>query len=95
MNNDLISREALIKKFLHAMCHNCGDPHKEYICGICQIGAAGNLIKSAPAVDAVEVVRCYQCKYYLKSPMICEREDGLWTPDKLDYCSFGERRDGE
>ena len=48
-----------------------------------------------PAVDAVEVVRCYQCKYYLKSPMICEHEDGLWTPDKLDYCSFGERWDGE
>lgn len=54
-HGDLISREALIKKFLHAMCHNCGDPHKEYICGICQIGAAGNLIKSAPAVDAVPV----------------------------------------
>ena len=39
----------------------------------------------------VQVVRCYECKHYIKSMMLCKQEDGLCLPDKLDYCSLGER----
>ena len=62
------------------------------------------LLKEAPTVDAVEVVRCKDCKFYeLKNyvvdniqRMCCENNKGIWTatqPD--DFCSYGERRDGE
>lgn len=39
----------------------------------------------------LEVVRCKDCKHYFKSMMLCAREDGLETPDKMDFCSYGER----
>ena len=53
-------------------------------------------LDEAPTVDAVEVVRCKDCKH-------CRRDAyGLWCfndyehslqPD--DFCSYGERREGE
>lgn len=47
------------------------------------------LIDDAPAVDAVEVVRCGQCKNYMTIHCTC---DGCCiSPDW--YCTDGERRD--
>lgn len=55
------------------------------------------LIDIAPAVDAVEVVRCYQC---VNNPRIGTKTKGMvWCrkfrsevrPD--DFCSYGERRE--
>lgn len=62
-----------------------------------------------PAADAVEVVRCRDCKWYrygeyfddqkfcyrLKHPDLDKRVGYNFSPD--DYCSYGERRceDGE
>lgn len=39
-----------------------------------------------------KIVHCYQCKYYAKSMVLCLHEDGLNVPDKMDFCSYGERR---
>ena len=50
------------------------------------------ILDDAPTIDAVPVVRCYQCKYYAKSMVLCHHEDGLAAPDKMDFCSYGERR---
>ena len=54
-------------------------------------------INEQPTVDAVEVVRCKDCR------LIIDREDGTHgcyrhfmeecKPD--DFCSYGERREGE
>lgn len=62
-----------------------------------------NLLLHAPTVDAVEVVRCKDCarcfKYTTKRNRqmmwICMRNemDVCVRPD--DFCSYGERRDGE
>ena len=41
-----------------------------------------------PAVDAVEVVRCKDCKYWDFGD--CFRQE-LTRPD--DFCSYGERKD--
>ena len=49
-------------------------------------------IENAPAIDAVKVIRCKDCKHY----------DGKWfckisgVPSKkpCDFCSYGERKDG-
>ena len=44
----------------------------------------------APAADVVPVIRCKDCKYY---PLCCRiiRSEGN-RPD--DFCSYGERRNG-
>ena len=54
-----------------------------------------NAIANAPTVDAVEVVRCKDCKHWVRTASggFCDNPDGLLgvdTPD--DFCSCGERR---
>lgn len=53
-------------------------------------------IKNAPTVDAVEVVRCKDCKYSLlhkRNPnfLICEMVEYM-TVAYNDYCSYGEKK---
>jgi hypothetical protein len=59
-------------------------------------------IENLPSVDAVEVVRCKDCKWYKQNPFISDEEDFWcqhwvdWLPTKPeDYCSYGEKRDAE
>jgi hypothetical protein len=87
--NDLISRSALIERLKIAK-----SKMKCVINGIkaVDIGAVIEFVGNAPAVDAVEVVRCKDCKHYLKAMMFCEHPEGLEVPDKMDFCSYGERR---
>lgn len=50
-------------------------------------------VKGAPTVDAVPVVRCKDCKWCNMGE--CEHKLGLiWANDE-NYCSLGERKDGE
>ena len=57
------------------------------------------ILQEAPTVDAVEVVRCRNCKYgdWDSKPddaMVCMRtKDGFWRSGN-DFCSFGNRKDG-
>lgn len=63
---------------------------------------AENAIDSAPTVDAVEVVRCRDCKYHRtlrdrdmcakNADMLNGREVGLRATRADDFCSRGERR---
>lgn len=86
--NDLISRAAAIKAFT-------GKPpeyyHTNYIVGE---------LNDIPAVDAVPVVRCKECVFWLRDEghgssgeCECGCNDGWWLPE--DYCSCGERRDND
>lgn len=49
-------------------------------------------VENAPTVDAVEVIRCKDCKFYWKN----DRDGGgvvcLATPKDDAFCSEGERR---
>lgn len=50
-------------------------------------------IERIPTVDAVEVVRCKDCRYYESENHNCVDEMGyarIW--EENDFCSFGERR---
>ena len=51
-------------------------------------------VMDAPTVDAVEVVRCKDCKYRKKQ--VCANPSaGMWVGVELrenDYCSYGERK---
>ncbi len=53
-----------------------------------------------PKVDAVEVVRCKDCKHYNEDALDCNllpwvdsSEHENWYAD--DFCSYGERKDNE
>lgn len=58
-------------------------------------------IEKAPTIDAVEVVRCKDCKHYGREQELChgrvqrfcELHKGLVIVDKHTFCSYGERRD--
>lgn len=65
---------------------------------------AKKLIEAAKTVDAVPVVRCKDCKWF------ADNNDGEWfgcwlfqsiqiipedAPKPDDFCSYGERKDGE
>ena len=85
---DLISRSALFNA-----CANLHDKG--------EIFAA---IQNAPSVDAVEVVRCKECKYGMNYEFCygdnhfacCDMEDGIVhfakSVNEDDFCSYGERR---
>lgn len=57
-------------------------------------------IANAPTVDAVEVVRCRECKHWHKETLFCDytlygeaQERVNWYAN--DFCSYGERKDNE
>ena len=56
-------------------------------------------IANAPTADAVEVVRCRECKFgswdsETDDAMVCVRtNDGFWRSGN-DFCSQGERKEG-
>lgn len=63
-----------------------------------------NMIDKRPTIDAVEVVRCKDCKYkrlYDEGETkyyYCALEDRPnrnWSVDDTDYCSWGEEREVE
>ena len=55
------------------------------------------VVKAAPTVDAVPVVRCWECKWWQEDDDIghCDNPDGLDNYAKPeDFCSYGERKEG-
>ena len=57
-------------------------------------------IANASTVDAVEVVRCRDCKHWHKETLFCDympygeaQERVNWYAD--DFCSYGESKDNE
>ena len=67
------------------------------------LAMAHAMVVTTPAIDAVPVVRCKDCKYCGQFPyatttdMRCQCRDMYWYPTNPDdFCSYGERReDGE
>ena len=58
---------------------------------------AKEIVDKMPTVDAVEVIRCKNCKhrYTLSSGMsFCKKIFQMRAKDD-DFCSYGERREGE
>lgn len=51
-----------------------------------------------PSADAVEVVRCKDCKWWKDnigyySVSFCPWDEDIGVPDADDFCSYGERRE--
>ena len=49
----------------------------------------GEAIEKTPTVDAVEVVRCRECRWCNMGE--CEHKFGLLVSNDENYCSYGER----
>ena len=49
-------------------------------------------LRNAPTVDAVEVVRCEDCKHYRTSG--CAMDTYAFDVVEEGFCSYGERREG-
>lgn len=53
-------------------------------------------VDTAPAVDAVPVVRCKDCKWSIKDDWICGHpNNNAWNISTEHYCGYGERKDDE
>lgn len=92
---EYISRKAALKK----LCYKCNNELSEEPCepSDCFILEA---IRSLPAIDAISVVRCLECKHYEMGVCLKIYDDGAasryaWQERKPDdFCSYGERKDG-
>ena len=85
----LINREALLsfEKMDADLCATCGEHHtaEDVIM----------MIKTAPTVDAVPVVRCRECKHHHDCDTHFCDALGMDCPDDSDFfCSYGERKEG-
>lgn len=83
MTNDLISRSALLEALENEKIRIAVDKGKMF-----------RHIEAAPAVDAVDVVRCKDCIHYEKTMLYSECWNELGMINVYDdcYCSRGERR---
>lgn len=81
---DYINREKEIQSWKKAKEF---DPHEHY-----PIDVIIDSLKNAPSVDAVEVVRCKDCKYNGK-PYCDLLTTGSrdWYINDDDYCKWGEK----
>lgn len=87
---DLIDRAALIKDALKKGRKVRVDKHTGF--WPCVLVAD---IKEAPAVDAVEVVRCGACRFRgkLYASHLCQHPNALLSKvEEDDFCSYGVRR---
>ena len=89
----LIDANALIATMKEMYCDGC-EHHHGVRCRACDFDCAIQDIENAPTVDAVEVVRCKECK--MRCPeSVCIAKHCTLTGipvDDDDFCSYGERR---
>lgn len=58
----------------------------------------GYMIRKRPTVEAVEVVRCMDCKHCDPENYHCDHPMGTAAPLRRkpdDFCSYGERKEGD
>ena len=97
--SDLISREALMRRIQSEGKHQASQNANRYDPIVLAYGDCYAMAKTAPAVNAVEVVFCKDCIYQkdakvnCKGFIICPASNMEITDD--DYCSYGERIESE
>ena len=84
---DLIDRQAFMKAMYHRAFETDGDTMWQSGCWV-RYRAIEQVVKEQQSVDAVEVVRCKDCKWYDPSDELCLREGMVM--DIEDFCSRGE-----
>lgn len=85
MATDYISRQSAINIVCDDECDDCPD-------GGCDMYRR---LKRLPAADAVDVVRCKDCRYFYNNPdeMCCINHRGVVKTDENGYCHHAERKE--
>lgn len=88
-----------LRKDIENLCPEFGNEDSSFV----EQGEVLDFIEEQPTVDAVQVVRCRDCKHYKRGEVLCEElcwvektvsgNKYLRRPD--DFCSRGERRDND
>lgn len=88
--NDLISREALIKK---AFTYEIGEKRTAKVVFLSDV-------QKAKTVDAVEIIRCENCQFWDNEHISSEGlakcatgESGIRYRRSYDFCSHGKRKE--
>lgn len=119
--SDLISRKYVVSELLKEREHYPPMVAERYSFGVKLphhfnqamrggIRKALRIAETAPAVDAVEVVMCKDCKYFMEFRpehpnvqgadgdcyirAVCSENHQFNAVRGCDYCSYGERKDG-
>lgn len=101
--SDLIKREELLtSQYVHTECYL--QENKDRHLDVYKKGwndALQAVYDNAPTIDAVEVVRCKDCKYFelnhwdeiiITAHEICNKWAGGCKTNKDGYCFLGERK---
>ena len=94
-NKRLIDAEAIERKLKNAHCVEC-NVVRQIQCSACWVNDVLELLEG-DVVDAVEVVRCKDCehRYTAASGVIFCTQHITASANDDDFCSYGERREGE
>lgn len=99
----LIKEDALLRR----LCSERDEVKPKTACDIGYhngLNMAASMVINTPTVDAVEVVRCKDCKHYDNSEGICWcKLNSKFYPGGFDwhsfpedgFCSYGERKDND
>lgn len=97
MNNDLISRSALLEAIEtdSNSIYNFSAAMHRHVFSKCAY--AKDIVSNAPSVDAIEVVRCCNCKHWgtgyggeTENVKVCEYAN--YMVGKNGYCAYGEAK---
>lgn len=95
--NDLISRQEFMKAMYHRAFETDDDTMWQSGCWV-RYRAIEQVVKEQPSADAVQVVRCKECRWYKTNYMwngtevkICAKEAYEPRRNADDFCSHGER----
>lgn len=83
----------MAKKYIDAerFVEYFGDWYTEEGTELGYVGPIKDLVFRMPAADVVEVVRCKDCKWF----DACVNGNVFKILDVEDYCSYGEKKDGQ
>ena len=92
----LIDADALLNEFLKRYTER--ERNRNVVFAACEIKQDfADMISDLPTVDAVPVVRCWDCKHCDPENHHCDHHMGTATPLRRkpdDFCSYGERKEG-
>ena len=93
----LVNAEAIARKLKYAHCTDC-NVVRQIQCSACWVNDVLELLEG-DSVDAVEVVRCKDCKHRAIGDDVCIHPnrigDGYIEVKDDDFCSYGERKDDD
>lgn len=89
-----------VRQWKRKVDKDCGEmPNVSYLTGyISALSVVEGMIAQQPTIDAVEVVRCKDCRscgVYKSGNLYCTHQNAITNPKPNDFCCHGERRSDE